>query len=713
MNAIIEDDKGWPHQAQPGPKHLRIWNTFLQTLCTLKSNKLEIPMGPWTKRSIRKTTGCKGFVTDNGSVIRQTDTGWAQSTVVQKRRYKEMTSEIYCDRPNNREIMIPVNIKTSAMEKIQITWRDRKEEKQHNEVQNKTWDTYVRALDTWENKLLCNIHFMCTNDEFVDITQSATETITIVSDGGCIQEIGSYGWVVAHNNRIIVTGQGRAYGGPMSSHRAEAFGKLSWMVFIHRFLQFTNIKVKCGLESFCDNKSVIEQTKTTETMEECYKAMMPNYDVVNEIVMQQQKIMVQISAYKAGAHVKGHQDRNKAKKDMTLEEKLNVSADELATQVLKQMQKQDCKPEDLQLPSCNAYLMSNGTLVSSNERRTLLWQWAEFNIQQYYEEKLGVNTQELHYINWAGLKIARGRLPGNIQMFSQKYSIGWLATGSRMERMGKQVVGCPLCKEDEDNDHLLKCKGRREETMKTLDEFHLFLTSIDTYPEVQYGLTQEITKWVHDESYYEVYSNEIELAVETQKSIGWKFLPRGFVAGNWGYQQEQYLQENKKTTLGNTWSANVSEWWIKQVFSIWEKRNNAIHAPTEGATRDKAEALAQVQKLYSHEMDISETDRGIFSMPLERRLTLPWKILADWVDNTWPTVKICMIQFQQRLKEGQQDIRNYGLRQEMEIRWKTQRNQTTRTNEQNTVQCNIMEYPGRMINQIVIANNKSGATHLV
>jgi hypothetical protein len=117
--------------------------------------------------------------------------------------------------------------------------------------------------------------------------------------------------------------------------------------------------------------------------------------------------------------------------------------------------KNDSQPEDLQLPSCNVYLVSNGTLVSSIERRTLLWKWAEFNIQRYYEEKLGVTTQELHYINWAGRKIARGRLPGNIHMFSQKYGIGWLATGSRMERMGKQVVGCPLCKEDEDNDHLL------------------------------------------------------------------------------------------------------------------------------------------------------------------------------------------------------------------------------------------------------------------
>jgi hypothetical protein len=283
--AIIEDDKGWPHQIQPGPKHLQIWNTFLQTLCTSQSNKLEVPMGKWTKRSIRKTIGCKGFVNDTGTVVRLTDKGWVQSSVVQKRRYKEVMSEIHCDRPNNREIMIPVDIKTSTTEKIQLTWRDRKEKKPLTEIQNKTWDTYVATLDRWEKKLLCNINFACTNDEFVEIAQNETETITIVSDGGCIQEFGSYGWVVAHSNRIIVTGQGQAYGGPMSSHRAEAFGKLSWMVFIHRYMQFTHIKVKCGLESFCDNKSVIEQTKTMETMEECYKTMMPNYDVVNEIVM--------------------------------------------------------------------------------------------------------------------------------------------------------------------------------------------------------------------------------------------------------------------------------------------------------------------------------------------------------------------------------------------------------------------------------------------
>jgi hypothetical protein len=74
-------------------------------------------------------------------------------------------------------------------------------------------------------------------------------------------------------------------------------------------------------------------------------------------------------------------------------------------------------------------------------------------------------------------------------------------------------VGCPLCKEDEDNEILLKCKGRREEVLKILDEFHLFLTSIDTCLEVQYGMTQEINKWIHDESHYDVYSNDIEIAM--------------------------------------------------------------------------------------------------------------------------------------------------------------------------------------------------------
>jgi hypothetical protein len=39
-------------------------------------------------------------------------------------------------------------------------------------------------------------------------------------------------------------------------------------------------------------------------------------------------------------------------------------------------------------------------------------------------------------------------------------------------------------------------------------------------------MKQEINKWVHDKSHYDVYSNKIELAVETQKAIVRKFLPR-------------------------------------------------------------------------------------------------------------------------------------------------------------------------------------------
>jgi hypothetical protein len=100
------------------------------------------------------------------------------------------------------------------------------------------------------------------------------------------------------------------------------------------------------------------------------------------------------------------------------------------------------------------------------------------------------------------------------------------------------------------------------------------------------------------------------------------------------------------------------------------------HTPLEGPSRNESEALTQVRLLYEHEHEILEQDRNIFSMPVERRLELPWQTLSECVANTWPTVKICMKHCKEKLREGQMDITTHIQRKKMKTRWKTQRTKT-------------------------------------
>jgi hypothetical protein len=116
--------------------------------------------------------------------------------------------------------------------------------------------------------------------------------------------------------------------------------------------------------------------------------------------------------------------------------------------------------------------------------------------------------------------------------------------------------------------------------------------------------------------------NEIQDIIEKQKQIGWQYIIRGFFAEAWGAQQELYMRSNDKAIVGDSWSAKISQWWIEKMYKKWRKRNNEIHTPLVGPSRDEAETLTQVRLLYEHEHEILEQDRNIFNMPMERRLEI-------------------------------------------------------------------------------------------
>jgi hypothetical protein len=56
------------------------------------------------------------------------------------------------------------------------------------------------------------------------------------------------------------------------------------------------------------------------------------------------------------------------------------------------------------------YLVINNKTVTTNELQQLRWWWREFEFQKYFEQKYGLTHTELHLINWAALRIARGKM---------------------------------------------------------------------------------------------------------------------------------------------------------------------------------------------------------------------------------------------------------------------------------------------------------------
>jgi len=59
------------------------------------------------------------------------------------------------------------------------------------------------------------------------------------SDGSVIRLSGTYGWIITLEDKTrLVSCRGKALGFPMTSHRAEAYGMWSILLFIIRLFEF-------------------------------------------------------------------------------------------------------------------------------------------------------------------------------------------------------------------------------------------------------------------------------------------------------------------------------------------------------------------------------------------------------------------------------------------------------------------------------------------
>ena len=106
-----------------------------------------------------------------------------------------------------------------------------------------TWQQYICEITEWERTLLH--HNWETNTSSLSaVLQDENAKVMAVSDGGQIGDIGTFGWVIGTESEILWEGQGAACGQPMTSHRAEAYGKLAWLCFLKHYIIFLNLQVR-------------------------------------------------------------------------------------------------------------------------------------------------------------------------------------------------------------------------------------------------------------------------------------------------------------------------------------------------------------------------------------------------------------------------------------------------------------------------------------
>ena len=349
-----------------------------------------------------------------------------------------------------------------------IVWRQRSTPP-IQQIGNTSWLEYISNTTEWESHLLSHSELLRDMAYIKSILQNHSNTITCVSDGGVDNELGSYGWVIAHNDEILLQGKGHVPGSPMSSQRAECCGKLSWLTWIIHAQIYHDFEVGCCIESYCDNKSVVTKSKRSNDYANPSYTITPNYDMFKTIFDQQQRI----SEHRLidTKWVKGHQDI-RPNEQLPLEARLNIKADALATEAKQDILDNIIPATEYMFPAGQVSLICDNKIVSSQEHHILRWRFSEFELHEYYARLFNVKTSQLHQVNWAGLRIARNKLSPSEQTFSIKQMINWLPTGHKLQQYGKEITNCPLCDHPfEDGDHLWTCTTRLDRNKQTIISF--------------------------------------------------------------------------------------------------------------------------------------------------------------------------------------------------------------------------------------------------
>ena len=150
-----------------------------------------------------------------------------------------------------------------------------------------------------------------------------------------MEDIGSFGAVIANNKEILIHVSGQAYGKAPSSFRAEGYGMLAILRFLHHFTQFNNISIKGKLKIYSDNEGLIIRVNQIKE----YTHIQPRRGMISEsnVELQIRDTLQLLHTYVEVQHAMGHQDNNQEIGELPWPTQLNVQCDNLATKKLRKI----------------------------------------------------------------------------------------------------------------------------------------------------------------------------------------------------------------------------------------------------------------------------------------------------------------------------------------------------------------------------------------
>jgi ribonuclease HI len=321
----------WPNQQSPDKKYFSTWKKII--LIATNSNKfgkLSKPLGTWDTNVIHKHNHQYLLNHDEDRLaIKNTITNkWT------KHKYHHVQYSNYYFNLQESEYVRTIDYKDYKPVDVEyqedyILIRTRFMTKANplniNRIHKNDETKWIHNTIVGDDLELNNTIYNTQNNKLI-----------IYSDGGLINNIGSYGVVVSNEDNIMIKMGGKVdtIYGELTSYRTEGIGILQAMKITNHMIKQRQLNDKWNqteIKFLCDNKSMIDMINKIKYNIPTLKQYYTNEsDILIEIIHQFKEMKKHTNNIQF-KHIKGHQDQIKRRNELTNEEILNVEADLLFT----------------------------------------------------------------------------------------------------------------------------------------------------------------------------------------------------------------------------------------------------------------------------------------------------------------------------------------------------------------------------------------------
>ena len=505
-----------------------------------------------------------------------------------------------------------------------------------------TFKEFLEVQPEWTTQLLLNLQFLVPIEDTIQFVTH--HSVFITSDGSVAKSgNGTFGWVAATSQGTrILSCSGWAYGCTIgNSMRAEAYGCLSWVIFLNLLRIYFKIDWtdNIQLQQFTDSASLL--SRLSHLRRQAYttanSTLASDWDVIQMI----NQTLLQLPEYPLH-HVHGHQDDECSFEDLPLPAQLNVEADHLAGQV-----HHTSPPSNLlqviQFPCNKAQLNIAGNTCTGKYPSAIRFARHAPSLEEYIQHRHQISSIHYRTIDTIAHSTALSTL-------SLKYPVliklvhSHLPLNPVVARYDNTIEPiCPACKQtDETQFHHFQCKhpDLSHQRKLLLQNLRALCDKLKSDPTIRdtllYGLDNlfGFTNNPPPHLVPEVY--------DSQSEIGWIQIMYGRFVLQWSRSQDRYYHTHPhKRQTGQAWTIAMCRTIFTWYPNYWSTRNTIKHGTDitsrKAITRERT--LNEMAALYNLKDEVLARDRDIFYDTIDQHINkAATSQLQNWISTWRPTI---------------------------------------------------------------------------